>query len=172
MNMHLFFWAPFLAASAHIFEEFVFPGGFAPWYRRCRPKDPTITTRRLVIANGILIFFCLSAGLFGPNRYGVQIWLIVMGSLFANSIFHINATIRMREYSPGVATACFVYVPVTALGVWWLIRIGMVRGGHASLFLLSGAAIMLYIDLRHFIAGMFRPASANGRSSGPPAFGG
>ena len=157
MNMHLFFWAPILAVSAHIFEEFVFPGGFAPWYRRCRPNDPTISSRRLVIANALLIFFCLSAGLFGPSRYGVQIWLIVMGSLFANSIFHINATIRMQEYSPGVATACFVYLPLTVFGAWWLIQIGMVSSGVAYIYLLLGVSIMLYIDLRYFIASMFRP---------------
>lgn len=156
MNPHLFFWAPFLAASAHIFEEFVYPGGFAPWYRRCRPNDPTITRRRLVLANAILVFFSIGAGLFGPSRYGMQIWLIVMGSLFANAIFHINAAIRMREYSPGVATDCVVYIPLTVLGTWWLIQIGMVGGGTALTFLLFGASIMLYIDLRHFIASSLR----------------
>jgi hypothetical protein len=31
-------WALPIAAAAHVFEEFVFPGGFKEWYGRYRPE--------------------------------------------------------------------------------------------------------------------------------------
>ncbi len=157
MNLHVFVWLPLFAAEAHIFEEFAFPGGFKAWYKRCRPSDPTITTRRLVIANSILLFFCLCAGLFGPNRYGVQVWLIVMGSLFANSIFHVLTTVRMREYSPGVISSLLIYFPLAIVGAFHLVNLGMTTLAKAGAFLLFGMAIMLYIDLKHFIARALHP---------------
>ena len=33
-SFHWLLWAPLVAAAAHIFEEFVWPGGFMNWYRR------------------------------------------------------------------------------------------------------------------------------------------
>jgi hypothetical protein len=156
VNTHFFFWTPLLAVAAHIFEEFVFPGSFASWYRRCRPDDPTITTRRLVVANSILAFFAVCAGLLGPTRYGMQVWLIVMGSLFANSIFHLRATLRMREYSPGSATSLLIYMPLTCFGVLWLVNNNMTTIGVAVPLLAVGACIMLWIDLRYYMARAFQ----------------
>ena len=44
-------WALLPAASVHIFEEFVFPGGFPAWYRTYRAAPTRITPRFLVIVN-------------------------------------------------------------------------------------------------------------------------
>jgi hypothetical protein len=51
-----FAWAPFATAVAHIFEEFVFPGGFMSWYRRYRgPAAASVNPRFLVIINFVLL---------------------------------------------------------------------------------------------------------------------
>jgi hypothetical protein len=42
----LFFWALPIAAAAHVFEEFAFPGGFKEWYARYRPETATSFTPR------------------------------------------------------------------------------------------------------------------------------
>ena len=48
------FWAPLGAASLHIIEEFVYPGGFAAWDRRYRPgMRKSITPRFHIIINGL-----------------------------------------------------------------------------------------------------------------------
>jgi hypothetical protein len=44
-------WALLGAVILHIFEEFVYPGGFVAWYRRYRVDASRITTRFLVIIN-------------------------------------------------------------------------------------------------------------------------
>ena len=58
-------WFPALAVAAHIFEEFVWPGGFAEWYRRYPPGSTvTVTTRFLVLMNAILVVLALVRWLF------------------------------------------------------------------------------------------------------------
>lgn len=45
-------WAPLAATTLHIFEEFVYPGGFAEWDRNYRPAvRKSITPRFHIIVN-------------------------------------------------------------------------------------------------------------------------
>jgi hypothetical protein len=74
-------WAPLGAANLHIFEEFVFPGGFTAWYRQYRADASRITTRFLVLINVALLIVCcnvaqwrrLSRSGKDPNEIG-QLW--------------------------------------------------------------------------------------------------
>ncbi|MEP7000621.1 MAG: hypothetical protein ABI969_09095, partial [bacterium] len=66
----LFLWLPAIAVSAHLFEEFVWPGGFAAWYRRYWPqRAASVTTRLLVIVNVILVARALLPPLLGATAY-------------------------------------------------------------------------------------------------------
>ena len=57
-------WLPLLAASSHMMEEFVYPGGFPAWFRRYRPEGASeITVTKLVVINGLLLLFCLGAAI-------------------------------------------------------------------------------------------------------------
>lgn len=156
MSARLLFWAPVIAASVHIFEEFVFPGGFAPWYRRCRPGDPTITSRKLVLVNALMLYFCLCAGINASTPLGAAVWLVVMGTLFANAIFHIYSSFRMGEYSPGMITATCAYIPLTIVGTIYLLRSGLSTRGTVLANILIGISIMLFVDLHHFIGRAIR----------------
>src|SRR5262249_5803750 len=50
-------WAPLCAATLHIVEEFVYPGGFAEWDRAYRPAfRESITPRLHVVVNALLLF--------------------------------------------------------------------------------------------------------------------
>lgn len=44
----------------------------------------------------------------------VWLLLVVQSALAANGVFHIVATLRFREYSPGLVSAIALYMPVTA----------------------------------------------------------
>ena len=58
LNMILLWLLP-LAAILHIIEEFVFPGGFAAWYRNYKVSlAASFTARYLVIVNVILVVLC------------------------------------------------------------------------------------------------------------------
>ena len=54
--MPSFLWLPLLAITAHLFEEFVWPGGFARWYRAYPPgSTAVVTTRFLVVINAMVV---------------------------------------------------------------------------------------------------------------------
>ena len=118
IDLHsLFLWLPLLAASAHIFEEFVWPGGFAEWYRRYDPAAAAgVTTRFLVGMNALLIFLCALPPLLGTTPRGVAFWLSASAVCAGNALFHCYAMWRMREYSPGVVTGVLLYIPLALLG--------------------------------------------------------
>jgi hypothetical protein len=111
--MKLLFWLPLLAATAHITEEFVWPGGFAEWYRWYRPEIArSVTNRFLVIINGALLLLCVSVGIDRPTRFGPALLLTTTALLLGNGLFHLSATVHKRRYSPGLVTGVLLYVPL------------------------------------------------------------
>jgi hypothetical protein len=117
---------PLLFAAFHITEEFVWPGGFGDWYRRHRPDlAPGITSGFLFRINALLIVVCLAAGVVGVGRRGAALWLTLAALLGSNGIFHIQATIRGRAYSPGVITGSALYLPMLIGGYWYFVTRGL-----------------------------------------------
>jgi hypothetical protein len=111
------YWAPFGAASLHIVEEFVYPGGFADWDRRYRPGfRKTITPRFHVIVNGLLLVACYDVWALRSSPIGVAAWLAVTTLLFANAVWHVAGSVKTRSYSPGALTGLLLYVPLTVYG--------------------------------------------------------
>jgi hypothetical protein len=110
-------WAPFVVACLHLFEEFVWPGGFKAWYQRYRGADVTsVTTRFLVIINALLLFGCGDAAIAGREPSNLPFWMLMTGILATNGVWHGYATLRRREYSPGIVTGILLYVPLAVLG--------------------------------------------------------
>ena len=66
--MNLIAWVPLMAATLHIAEEFVLPGGFPGWYRAYRTDPSRITPRFLFIVNAALLNACLNIGILGGDR--------------------------------------------------------------------------------------------------------
>ena len=126
----LFLWLPAIAVAAHLCEEFVWPGGFADWYRRYRPvRASSVTTRFLVIVNALLVALALLPPLLGASPRGLAFWLVVAAIGAANALFHLWATISARMYSPGVVTGTLLYLPLAVLGYRKLVASGIVATG-------------------------------------------
>src|SRR5487761_1965217 len=121
--MNWFFWTPLMAASLHIFEEFVYPGHFSEWYLQYKPSiQRSITTRFLVIINALLLVLCYDVGAMGPSRLGTATWLGVMAMLAANGVWHLRGVVKTRSYSPGVLTGSLVYLPLAVYGYVFLLH--------------------------------------------------
>jgi hypothetical protein len=141
MTTHFMLWLPLLAASAHIFEEFVWPGGFAEWYRRFDPgAAASVTTRFLVGINLLLLALCAMPRLLGATPRGVSFWLTASAVCAGNALFHIYATWRMREYSPGIVTGVLLYIPLAIFGFTVFLRQHAASTATAIQALLIGAA--------------------------------
>jgi hypothetical protein len=123
--MNWVYWAPFVAATLHIVEEFVYPGGFAAWDRRYRPGIRKIITPRFhVIINGLLLVACYDVWALRSSPIGVAAWLTVVTLLFANAVWHVIGSVKTRSFSPGVFTGLLLYVPLTVYGYVRFLRAG------------------------------------------------
>jgi hypothetical protein len=104
------YWLPFLAMCAHVAEELP---RFPAWATR---HFGTTTTEWFVISHiplvAIAAYISVAAARTGA---GAAIWwlFVFQAALFCNAVFHVAATIVLREYSPGVVTALLVYSPLT-----------------------------------------------------------
>jgi hypothetical protein len=123
---------PLLAIAAHLVEEFVWPGGFARWYRSYPPGSTVIvTTRLLVIVNVIFVALAILPLVLASPALAFGYWLVVAAIAGANGLFHIRATIRTRAYSPGVVTGVLLYIPLALVGGAYLLRAGLVAPATA-----------------------------------------
>jgi hypothetical protein len=148
-------WAPLVASTLHIVEEFVYPGGFAAWDREYRASiRKSITTRLHVIVNALLLVSCATVGIAGmpgglvaihglrfrspiPASLAVPAWLALASLLFSNALFHLIGTFQTRRTSPGVRTGMALYVPLALFGYWHFFRAGQVSAlaaGGAAMF--------------------------------------
>jgi hypothetical protein len=149
-------WAPFVAATLHIIEEFVFPGGFAAWDRTYRPAiRKSITGRFHVLVNAALLLLCLQIAFLAraadaaAQRIGVAAWLAVSVLLVSNAVFHVVGTWRTRTYSPGVVTGIFLYVPLAVLGYWHFLSTGRVSWPVAAVAATVGGSYHAWAALLH-----------------------
>jgi len=131
-------WAPLAVAVLHIFEEFVWPGGFMNWYRRYRGTSAgSITPRFLLIVNVILL------------AVGVAYWIAVSAILASNGLWHLWAAVRGRGYSPGMVTGLVLYVPLAIYGCIHFLRSGSVSIGSAVVALLIGGSYPFWSAMFH-----------------------
>ena len=103
------------AAALHVVEEYVYPGGFLDVMRETSPKYGRHATPLFaVVINGLFVFLCLLAAVFGTRRrlFGLS----VLSLLLLNSFAHVAGTVARRRYNPGIATALLLYVPIAVRG--------------------------------------------------------
>jgi hypothetical protein len=146
----LFLWFPTLAIAAHLFEEFVWPGGFARWYREYPPGYTAIVSPRfLVLINAAFVGLALLPPLLGATARGLAYWVVVAAIAGANALFHLMATVRTRRYSPGVVTGVALYVPLAVVGAGQLMRLGLVSLATVLQALVIAAAYSVWSSWRH-----------------------
>ena len=158
-------WLPLGAVLLHLFEEFVWPGGFAEWYRWYRPeRAASVTTRFLVWINALFVLMALIPVALGFRQrwttastrseppgtpYGAAFWLVVASIAAANGLFHVWAVLRTRRYSPGVVTGCIVYLPLAVFGFIYFWRTGLANLPTLLQAAIIGPAYNVYAAWNH-----------------------
>jgi uncharacterized protein with HXXEE motif len=125
--MSLLAWSLAIAASFHIFEEFVYPGGFKSWWCAYRPETAaSVSNRFLVIINAALLAFSISVALAvqAPRGNGVAAWLTLAALLFSNAVFHVVGAFQSKRYSPGMISGVLLYIPIAVYGFAHFLRSG------------------------------------------------
>ncbi len=149
-NAPYFLWLPIGAVAAHLVEEFVWPGGFAAWYKWYRPeRASSVTTRFLVIVNVLLVVLALLPPALGRTPRAYAFWLIVAAIGVANALFHLWATVRRSRYSPGTVTGTLGYLPLGVIGYRALVPTGIVASGTALQAILVGIGFHVWSAWNH-----------------------
>jgi len=146
----MFLWLPLVAVAAHLVEEFLWPGGFAAWYRTYRPEYASSITRPYLVAvNALLVVLALIPPFLGSTPRAYAVWAVVAAIGAANAVFHLWATAKTRAYSPGVVTGALVYLPLAIVGIPQLLTNGRVSLGTALQAVIVGVAYHLWSAWRH-----------------------
>jgi Protein of unknown function with HXXEE motif len=142
-------WAPLAAALLHIFEEFVYPGGFVGWYRRYRVDVSRITARFLIIINAALLIACWDVAILLRRGAGVPYWLTIAALTCSNGCWHAWASVKSREYSPGTMTGVAIYVPLGIYGYYHFLRSGAASMTTALIAAAVGCSYPFWSALFH-----------------------
>lgn len=144
------FWAPFAAASLHMFEEFIYPGHFSEWYKDYKPGiQKSVTTRFLIIINVLLLILCYNAGALASRSAGIPVWLCVMALLSANAIWHLVGVVRTHRYSPGVITGLSIHLPLAAYGYFHFLYTEHYPIPVAAVCFAVGASYQFWSNILH-----------------------
>jgi len=101
-----------IAAAIHIFEEYLFPGGFAEAFNKLLPRASHLFTLKFhIVVNGLFFMLCLISALIGKTNLVLS--LSIFGLIFANAVLHIRGAIINQRYYPGVISGVFIYIPIT-----------------------------------------------------------
>jgi hypothetical protein len=146
----VFLWLPLFAIAAHMVEEFVWPGGFAKWYRAYPPGySTTVSARLLIIVNAVFVGLALLPPLLGATPQGFAYWVVVVAIAAANALFHLRATIVTRRYSPGVVTGLALYLPLAVVGIADLLRLHLVAVSTVGQAVLIGIGYSVWSAWKH-----------------------
>lgn len=136
--------------AIHMAEEF--PFGFVQWGDRYFGNFDW--TQNLI--GNFIFFVCLAFACYlyykNPAKY---LWVGMSGAMWiiSNAFIHISATILSGEYSPGVVTASFIYIPG---GLYFLVkwaRKGLLNWKNIILSFIVGG--MLFILIPTFARAVF-----------------
>jgi len=134
MTPPLLAWSLTIASLIHIFEEFVFPGGFKAWWCAYHPEIArSVTNRFLIMINTVLVVFAVAIALAvqAPRGNGTAAWLALAALLVFNAVFHVVGMIQTRRYSPGVVSGVLLYIPVAVYGYFHFLQTRRVTIGTA-----------------------------------------
>lgn len=144
------YWSLLAAASLHIFEEFVFPGGFVEWYRTYRPAvAASLTINFLVGINTLLLCSAAAVGIWGDTPSVVAAWLTIAAVLFVNACFHVRGASRTKRYSPGMLTGITLYIPLAVFGYIHFVSTGKASLGTAILAAIIGGSYQFISAANH-----------------------
>ena len=136
------------AAAVHIFEEYVYPGGFPNGLETLLPRAAHLFTPRFhLVVNGLFLLVCLSSALIG--KANLVISLSAFSLIFANALLHIRGAIVTKRYYPGVISGALFYIPLAIYAYSVYLTSGQLTWLQGGLSVLLGvsymAALMVYV---------------------------
>jgi hypothetical protein len=139
------------AAAVHIFEEYVYPGGFSDSLRKLLPRATSLLTPKFHLAvNSLFFLLCLSSAFIGKSNLVLS--LSVFGLVFVNAVLHIRGAIITKRYYPGVISGALIYIPLAVYAYFVFLSSRQLMWLQACLSFLLGVlymgVLMTYVLIR------------------------
>ncbi len=140
------------AAAVHIFEEYVYPGGFPDALRKLLPRaTPLLTPKFHLAVNGLFFLLCLSSAFIG--KANLVLSLSVFSLVFANAVLHIRGAIITKRYYPGIISGALIYIPLVVYAYSVFLSSRQLTWLQAGLSFLLGVlymgVLMAYVLIQH-----------------------
>lgn len=160
--MQRLYWMIAISSWLHLFEEFVYPGGFLRWIRVMFPSA-RLTVADAVVINALFLAF-VALPLVSDVSQTPILAVSIPAILILNGFLHFGGTIATRRYSPGVVTAILLYWPIGGYAVFAMARNWNLAGATVAEGLLLGVCWHSIPFLRAFVFRSFEggPTSARG----------
>jgi uncharacterized protein with HXXEE motif len=137
----------------HIFEEFIFPGRASDLFKQYHPEYAKAYTDSYffkINAIPLVVSFLASLGAFDYVRtfsfLGIRTWLAFLSLQGFNALYHMRGAIETKQYSPGMVTGTFFYLPLTILSYAYLFKTGVLDVVSAIICIGIGAASQSVFD--------------------------
>lgn len=131
-----------IAAILHVFEEFVFPGGFLVFIKKMTPQFAPFATPAFAIAiNGLFLLLCGIGVLIGRS---VPVFGLSIAALVGiNGVIHLGGAVRNHGYTPGLVSGVLLYLPLAVTAYAGYLGSGQLSVGQGIVAFLLGAAFQL-----------------------------
>lgn len=138
----------------HVFEEFIFPGGGADWFKRDRPQFAQAMTDNYffnINALPLVLSLLVTLGTFNFagsfNFFGIRAWLAFLCFQAIHVVFfHVRGVFKTRRYSPGMATNILFYLPLTITAFVCLLKNNIVDFVSAIACVGVGYLVLVFLD--------------------------
>jgi hypothetical protein len=143
-NILMLLWALPIAMSAHVFEEFAFPGGFARWIAAWSSRKPRSNFYYFIVnAAGILIATVIAST--ARDTIGFRMFLCSVAFLGGNAASHVRAVLRTKKYCPGVVTGGLLVLPLLCVSEWYFVSTREADLPSAVVCLCSGLVLGYHV---------------------------
>jgi Protein of unknown function with HXXEE motif len=118
-------WLPLPALLWHQTEEWVWPGGFLPWFNRDvvgSGEDEFPIDRRAGFAINAGVGWALSAAAVAAGPRRPVLAATQLSLLLSNAAMHLGLAARTRQRNPGTVTSALLLVPLGSAGLRALAR--------------------------------------------------
>jgi hypothetical protein len=153
MRLKKLVWMFPLALTLHNLEEAIWLPAWSqhagPWELPIGPTEFRVAAVLLATLAYAVTYWSISTGKGAVGTYALAGFLFAM---LLNVIYHVAATVGLREYAPSVVTALLVNIPVMGYLLWRLFQEQWVTWPRALLaFIAIPLAILLLIPVLFWV---------------------
>jgi hypothetical protein len=128
----------------HQIEEHLWPGGFRQYanaqvFRSGRDDWPVGAGGVALVNIGMVWLPIILAALFPVSLRWIGLGWI--GGTLVNAVIHIVASLRLRDYNPGLVTAVLLFLPYTTGAFYLLVSRGALTGTQVTIAVFAGLLV-------------------------------